>query len=1295
MKRTFPLGALLVLCALLVGCNGHSAHPTPLPDGDLDHETESDVDSETGDQDTAELEFDDERELDLDKEDAEADGETELADQDDRDSDMEPDTDPDEQADTPDGDSDGDWEGDSDKDTEADGYDGDSEPDKELDREPDLEPEPDKDVEPDLSDDDLDEDADTGCKDDKYEPNNTIGTAYDTGVNRTLQNVVLNDVDDYTFEVGAYGTLRVTADFDKVRDELKLELFDAGGNPIASGTWLEGMPSLDLMYTRTAGGTARYVVRLSGGDKACLTYTISVYTRYPSPCSPNPCTQASAAYCDPDGITLQTPQLPGSCTVVNNSASCSYSTKPSDCRNQGVGYVCSEGACRLPQPGQGSLVITEIMTNPILDLSTNKAQWIELYNPTNTTFNLHACRLSGNGGLRIISEELLSFPHEYMLFARSATQNGGLPTPELVFDFSLSVVSDTVTLSCGATTVDAVSYSEPKGFPYVEGKSLSLTPAALSAAGNDVGTNWCPGSTLYYTGSTGASNHYGSPKQANPVCPKTISLEWCRFQGPLAQSALAESLAEFSGRVRIAGLTDASPGYDADSRVTAQFGYGPDQSYPDGNSAWVWSNASGNITFNGTAVGEPYNDEYRASIRVPAPGVYDTAYRFSIDGGHSWLYCDMNAGPNHDGSEDGYAAERAGSLISLPKDTDPCAGNPCTSPPAAACQADGTTRLVYSLPATCTNVNGSASCSYTQQTSNCADLGRICRSGSCVMPTDIPQYGDLIITEIMFSPAFSLSYPTAEWIEIYNPSTQQFKLSNCHLGHNGLETTNLPQTLTIAGKSYLLLARSTTGNGGLIPDATFDFTISNMGDSVSLTCQNTLIDSVSYSLNTWPYKEAYSIQLDPSSYDADLNNDPSAWCLSQDVYFTDPYQSPAHDNYGTPRVGNPSCPPPPMVDWCRLDRPTSVTAQANKPLNVYGRVRINGVTNLTPLDDYDSQLVGQAGYGPQSSNPAGNSSWTWFIAYGNPQYNGNDVGEPNNDEYFAQITTPPIGQYDLAFRYSYDRGHNWRYCDVNAGSGADGSENGYQLANAGKITTTQDLDPCSPNPCFQPPAPACSADARYANDYTVPGACVVGGGIANCTYTLRSRDCTQYGASSYCSSGSCVGDMYMTYFSEYFNSSTDFRALEIYNAGSETIALDTCKVRVYKAGASTYTAYPIGSGVVLGADSTYMLCTKKLADSNVNIRCSIGDPNLAFEGNDTVALVCNGQFMDVVGRIGGNPGSGGWGSGDTVTVERDLRRDCFVWIGDRNPNDAYDPTSEWIPYGTGMLGDFNHYIACK
>jgi hypothetical protein len=52
------------------------------------------------------------------------------------------------------------------------------------------------------------------------------------------------------------------------------------------------------------------------------------------------------------------------------------------------------------------------------------------------------------------------------------------------------------------------------------------------------------------------------------------------------------------------------------------------------------------------------NDEYLASVQLSIAGTFDAAYRFSVDGGHSWTYCDGG----NEGSSNGYSAVNAGAI---------------------------------------------------------------------------------------------------------------------------------------------------------------------------------------------------------------------------------------------------------------------------------------------------------------------------------------------------------------------------------------------------------------------------------------------------------------------------------------------------------------------------------------------------------------------------------------------------------------------------------------------------------
>ena len=92
------------------------------------------------------------------------------------------------------------------------------------------------------------------------------------------------------------------------------------------------------------------------------------------------------------------------------------------------------------------------------------------------------------------------------------------------------------------------------------------------------------------------------------------------------------------GRIFEAGTTEA-PG--AAPNVLAEFGYGP--------AAWtpLTQNANGGFlatTYNVQAMND---DEYQISFTAPAIGMYRYVYRFSLDNGLNFTYCDTDgAGSN-------------------------------------------------------------------------------------------------------------------------------------------------------------------------------------------------------------------------------------------------------------------------------------------------------------------------------------------------------------------------------------------------------------------------------------------------------------------------------------------------------------------------------------------------------------------------------------------------------------------------------------------------------------------------
>ncbi len=84
--------------------------------------------------------------------------------------------------------------------------------------------------------------------------------------------------------------------------------------------------------------------------------------------------------------------------------------------------------------------------------------------------------------------------------------------------------------------------------------------------------------------------------------------------------------------------------------LVAQVGFGPDGSDPsDASAGWTWQDA------HWWGQDGP-NDVYWGVLSTETPGHYDYAFRFSVDGGATWLYADAT------GSDDGYAPADAGAF---------------------------------------------------------------------------------------------------------------------------------------------------------------------------------------------------------------------------------------------------------------------------------------------------------------------------------------------------------------------------------------------------------------------------------------------------------------------------------------------------------------------------------------------------------------------------------------------------------------------------------------------------------
>ena len=106
------------------------------------------------------------------------------------------------------------------------------------------------------------------------------------------------------------------------------------------------------------------------------------------------------------------------------------------------------------------------------------------------------------------------------------------------------------------------------------------------------------------------------------------------------------------------------------------------------------------------------------------------------------------------------------------------------------------------------------------------------------------------------------------------------------------------------------------------------------------------------------------------------------------------------------------------IDWANLQLPPTLEhtiSVLDRTENVYGRIRINGVTNLPGATP---SLLAQVGFGPVGSSP--DDDWTWEAM----TYN---LDIENDDEFAGGLLPDQLGVYCYTTRYSGDGGNSWFY----------------------------------------------------------------------------------------------------------------------------------------------------------------------------------------------------------------------------------------------------------------------------
>jgi hypothetical protein len=180
------------------------------------------------------------------------------------------------------------------------------------------------------------------------------------------------------------------------------------------------------------------------------------------------------------------------------------------------------------------------------------------------------------------------------------------------------------------------------------------------------------------------------------------------------------------------------------------------------------------------------------------------------------------------------------------------------------------------------------------------------------------------------------------------------------------------------------------------------------------------------------------------------------------------------------------------------------------------------------------------------------------------------------------------------------------------------------------------------------------------------------------------------------------------FFSEYVEGSSQNKAIEVYNPTSSTIDLSNYQIERYSNGTTNSSAGGItiltgilasGEAFVLTNGETDITAQFGFCDPALIALGDMAEPNGSYptpmhmNGNDAMVLTKNGEIIDVIGKVGENPGpdgawtddaASGFTQGSWWTANHTLIRKSTVLYGDNNGLDLFNPSLEWdsLPNGT-------------
>ncbi|MEK4484683.1 endonuclease [Psychrobacillus sp. FSL H8-0484] len=152
--------------------------------------------------------------------------------------------------------------------------------------------------------------------------------------------------------------------------------------------------------------------------------------------------------------------------------------------------------------------------------------------------------------------------------------------------------------------------------------------------------------------------------------------------------------------------------------------------------------------------------------------------------------------------------------------------------------------------------------------------------------------------------------------------------------------------------------------------------------------------------------------------------------------------------------------------------------------------------------------------------------------------------------------------------------------------------------------------------------------------------------------------------------------------SEYIEGGSFNKAIELYNGTGKAVDLSTYTLEAYMNG-NADSPLKVNLTGSLDHGKTFVIHHKD-AHADIKSKGNQVDSNVInFNGDDAIVLKKANEVVDSFGQVGVDPGTS-WGT-TIKTADFTLVRKSSITSGDTNPNDAFDPATEWIGYPKDTL----------